>query len=421
MESSFANPSLSYKRVTWIAGITTLFANFPLLIYGLYVNIFLKEDLLAIIIIITVIASLRNLLQIFLRIPLGELSQIIGRKPLIIAGHFSYTIALLLMCFATDWILVFIGTLFIGIGMSAFWPALIGYLADINLDRVGESQGRIFQMSDIGSIIGSLFAFFLLNELQVSLQSLFGTVALISLITGIISLIFLPESLAKRNRKSVESVKRALVESWFSMLKSMKKISLTNRLWHVYLFHFVLAFIEFTSTMFVPLIIVSKGFTNADVSAISLWTLLLIFWAKPYLGKITDKIDFLTAISISLVITCLSVIGYVFVEEFIFLVGLQIIANASIMIGYFTANGETTRRAPIEYRGISLGVFGVYVSMGRTTSTVVLGPIWETFDLVGVFIFAPICIIFAIIILRLIIKRNLAGEKPKIFLNSHLH
>jgi len=421
VESPSANPSLSYNRVTWIAGVTTLFANFPLLIYGLYVNIFLKEDLLAIIIIITVIASLRNLLQIFLRIPMGELSQIIGRKPLIIAGHFSYTFALLLMCFATDWILVFVGTLFIGIGMSAFWPALFGYLADINLDRVGESQGRIFQMSDIGSIIGSLFAFLLLNELQFSLQSLFGIIALISLITGIISFLLLPESLAKRNRKSVDSVKKALVNSWLSMLKSMKSISVTNRLWHVYLFHFILAFIEFTATMFVPLIIISKGFTNAEVSAISLWTLLLIFWVKPYLGKVTDKIDFLTGITVSIVITCLSIIGYVFVDEFIYLVGLQIVANASIMVGYFTANGETSRRAPIEYRGISLGVFGVYVSMGRTTSTLVLGPIWEVFDLVGVFIFAPICVIAAVIILRLIIKRNLDGEKPNFFLNLQAH
>jgi MFS family permease len=361
---------------------------------------------------VTIIASLRNLLQIFLRIPMGELSQIIGRKPLIIAGHFSYTFALLLMSIATDWILVFVGTLFIGIGMSAFWPAIFGYLADIDLERVGESQGRVFRMSDIGSIIGSLFAFFLLNELQFSLQSLFGTIALISLITGIISLLLLPESLAKSNRNPVDSVKMALVTSWLSMLKSMKKISLTNHLWHVYLFHFILAFIEFTFSMFVPLIIVSKGFNNAEVSAISLWTLLLVFWAKPYLGKVTDKIEFQTAITVSLVITCLAIIGYVFVDEFIFLIGLQMMANASIMVAYFTANGETTRRAPIEYRGISLGVFGVYVSMGRTTSTLVLGPIWETFDLVGVFIFAPIIVISAIIFLRFIIRRNLAADKP---------
>ena len=76
----------SYNKVTWVAGFTTLFANFPLLIYSLYVSIFLREDLVTIIIIVTVIGALRNLIQIFLRIPLGELSQIIGRKPLIIGA-----------------------------------------------------------------------------------------------------------------------------------------------------------------------------------------------------------------------------------------------------------------------------------------------------------------------------------------------
>ena len=95
------------------------------------------------------------------------------------------------------------------------------------------------------------------------------------------------------------------------------------------------------------------------------------------------------------------------------MIALQIVANASIMVAYFTANGETTRRAPIEYRGLSLGVFGVYVSMGRTTSTIVLGPIWEMYDLVGVFIFAPSLIIVLIILIRVIIRRSLQRSNYK--------
>ncbi|MHA2347177.1 MAG: MFS transporter, partial [Candidatus Hodarchaeales archaeon] len=143
MESTRSGFSLPYNRTTWIAGIVTLFANIPLLIYGLYVNIYLREDLLTVILLVSFIAGIRNLLQIFLRIPLGELSQIIGRKPLILFGHLSYTIALLLLFLATDWVFVFIGTIFIGLGMSFFWPAIFGYLGDLDTNKVGESMGRI--------------------------------------------------------------------------------------------------------------------------------------------------------------------------------------------------------------------------------------------------------------------------------------
>lgn len=142
--------------------------------------------------------------------------------------------------------------------MSCYWPAIFGYLGDISLDRVGESNGRIFQLSDIGLILSSILAFILLKEIQISLKNLFGIIATISVITIVISAKLLPESLVKEKRRVVKSVKSALLESWLTMIKSMKRVSLTNKLWHAYFFHFILAFIEFMSTVFIPLIIIEK-------------------------------------------------------------------------------------------------------------------------------------------------------------------
>jgi MFS family permease len=328
-------------------------------------------------------------------------------------GHISYTIALLLMSIASDWTLVFLSTAFIGFGMSCYWPAIFGYLGDVDIERMGESQGRIFRQSDIGSIVGSIFAFYLLDTLDFSLQELFGTIAVISVISGIITFILLPESLTKENRKVVDNIPKALLNSWSTMIQSLRSMSTTNHLWHVYFFHFILAFIEFTTSYFVPLIIVSKGFTNADVSAIWLWSLTLVFWMKPYLGKLTDKFEFVSAITVSMIVTCASVLGYVFVNEFILLVGAYILANSSILVSYIAANGETARRAPIESRGMALGVFGVYVSLGRSTSTIVLGPIWEFFNLSAVFVFTSILIFFMIFLLRRVIRNNQSAELTK--------
>ena len=358
--------------------------------------------------IITIITSLRNLLQIFLRIPLGNLSQIIGRKPLIISGHLSYIIALFLLFLANDWFLVLVGTLFIGIGMSCYWPAIFGFLGDINLDRVGESNGRIFQLSDIGSILGSILAYILLQEIEISLKNLFGLIATISVITIVISTKLLPESLAKENRRVVQSVKGALLESWLTMIKSFKDVSFTNKLWHAYFFHFILAFIEFMSTVFIPLIIIEKGFTRADVSAIYFLAILLIFWTKPYLGRITDRLKFVPLIMFSLFLTSLTLLGYLYVSDFVFIVALNIFVNGGVMISYIAANSAVTRRAPSEQLGIALGVFGVYVSLGRTTSTIVLGPIWEFFNLATVFVFSSVLILCLIFLLRSVIKRSLA-------------
>ncbi|MFX1512686.1 MAG: hypothetical protein ACFFCQ_08880, partial [Promethearchaeota archaeon] len=90
-------PYKDIKKEIFIAGLVALFASFQLVVINMYVVIYLEEDLLTAIFIITVIVSLRNLLQLFLRVPLGEFSQIIGRKPLMLIGQFSYTVALLLL------------------------------------------------------------------------------------------------------------------------------------------------------------------------------------------------------------------------------------------------------------------------------------------------------------------------------------
>jgi len=116
------------NKVIWIAGLGTVLAAFQLVILGNYIVIFLREDLLTAIILITIIVSLRNFLQLFFRVPLGDLSQIIGRKPLILAGHFSLTISLFLMSLANNWIWVLIAIVFVALGMSAFWPCMLAYI-----------------------------------------------------------------------------------------------------------------------------------------------------------------------------------------------------------------------------------------------------------------------------------------------------
>ncbi|MHA2304883.1 MAG: MFS transporter [Candidatus Hodarchaeales archaeon] len=381
-------PTSRNSRAIWIAGFATLLASFQMVIFSNYVIIFLQEDLLTSIIIITIIISLRNLLQLFFRIPLGELSQIIGRKPLLLAGHFSYTTALFSLFLATHWIYVLISIIFVAFGMSCFWPALFAYIADFSPDNnFGASNGRIFQLSDIGTLFGLFISTLILDEFLLDLKDLFGFAMVLGILTGLISVYLLPEGLAKDQRKQVASIPHALSTSFISMLTSFKQITETNKLYQVYAFQLLLAFVEFMTSSFLPLIVVSKGFTRGDVSEISLWAILIIIWFKPLLGRVTDRIKYLNSISVTLFISSVTVFLFICVNEFWMLVLLYLILNGALITAYIAANSETTKRAPFDLRGTALGALGVYVSLGRTCSTIILGLIWEIFGLAEVFLF----------------------------------
>ncbi len=391
---------MTSTKAIWIAGLGTVIATFQLVIIGNYVVIFLKEDLLTAIIIITIIVSMRNFLQLFFRVPFGELSQIFGRKPLILAGHFSLTVALILMSFANHWLWVLLSILFVALGMSAFWPCILAYVSDFSPDNSsGESIGRIFQMADLGSIIGLLISNLVLDELLWTLKDLFGIAAGFAFFFGLINVIILPEGLDKAHRKQISSVPRAIIDSFFSMLSSLKRMTLTRGLTRAYIYQFIVAITEFTTSTFLPLLIVQKGYSRGDVAEIGLWAILLSVWFKPFLGRLTDKFRFVYVITITLMIYSFALLGFTIAQDFQLLVMLYICMNVSLMTAYMAENNEVSRRAPAIFRGTALGALGFYVSLGRTTSTVVSGPIWEIFDLTAVFYIITFCVIIITLVL----------------------
>ncbi|MFX0123273.1 MAG: MFS transporter [Candidatus Hodarchaeota archaeon] len=408
-------PTTDFNKAIWIAGLGTVLASFQLVIIGNYVVIFLKEDLLTAIIIITLIVSLRNLLQLFFRVPFGDLSQIIGRKPLILSGHFGLTVALVLLAIADNWLWVLLSILFVALGMSAFWPCILAYVSDFSPENSsGGFIGRIFQMSDLGSIIGLLISNLILDELLWTLRNLFGIAAGIAFFFGLINIKLLPEGLNKAHRKQVSSIPRAIIDSFFSMLSSLKQMTLTRDLTRAYIYQFIVALTEFTASTFLPLLIVQKGYTRGDVAEIGFWAILLSVWFKPFLGRLTDRFRFIYVITITLMIYSLALLCFTAVQNSLLLILLYICMNASLMTAYMAENNEVSRRAPVIFRGTALGALGFYVSLGRTTSTIVSGPIWEILDLIAVFYVITLSIIVITLVLFFWYKIRDQESEPEI-------
>ncbi|MFX0065052.1 MAG: MFS transporter [Candidatus Hermodarchaeota archaeon] len=398
------------KRNIRVAGLVSIFICLQLVTFDTYVVIFLQKDLLASIAIITIIVSFRNISQLFLRIPLGDLSQIIGRRPLILVGHFCFTIALGLLFFS-DIFLVFIATLFVAFGMSAYWSSMFAYLSDISPERFGESNGRIFQMCDLGIIIASFLAKILIDELLFELKNVFGLIAGLGVLFGLLSIIILPETLLKGERKQVSSIGRAVFNSFAQILPSLWKITSSEGMKLIYAINLVIAFIEFTLVTYLPLLIVNKGYTRGNVAEIILWATIAIIWFKPFLGKMADKFDASYTITLTLVIFSLSIFAFLIIQDFLFLIIIYIIFNGSLITAITTVNGEVSRKAPLALQGMAMGAVGFYVSLGRATSTIVLGPIWEITGLENVFFFTAIGVFLVAIVMFFFLRISRTIEK----------
>ncbi|MFX1250784.1 MAG: MFS transporter [Promethearchaeota archaeon] len=390
-------------RAIRLAGIVTFIASLQLITFNSYLVVFLERDLFIAVLIISLIVSSRNFLQIFFRIPFGELSQIIGRKPLIVFGHFCLTAASFLLAFSTSWILPFIATMAIAVGMSSFWPPMLSFLSDVTPNNMGESNGKIFALWDIGIILISLMAKVLLDFVGISLQELFLLVGVVGIFSGFVVIFILPESLTK-NKKRVASIPKAFIGSIVSTFVSLYTITRLKGISEVFSFQLVLAFLSFMIQTFFPLLVVYRGFTKGTVSEIYFWATLVLLWFKPHFGRITDRFRFSSVITVLLLVSAVFSLVITVVTELWLIIITYIILSACFATGFVATNGETARKSPEIYRGTALGALGVWLSIGRTTSTMTLGIVWEVLDLEAVFHVTAIGVIIITPILYLLFK-----------------
>lgn len=352
-----------------------LFAVFALSIFGAYLPIALN-NLTVTALIIGVVFTSRNILQIFLRIPFAELSQIVGRKPLIMAGLTGYTIGLGLMYFANHWTTIFVATTIIGIAMSLHWPAVFSYIGDVSNGDYGRINGIIFVGQDIGVIMGSVMATYLLNNDIVTVKDLFGISFVIMLFGTAISIIILPEVLEDEHRKHVSSKLGALYSSFVNMVHSFVELSKDYALRIIFLFELLITFSEFFVTSFIPLLIVeSLGYEDSIVAAVILGSTLIQVVFKPYFGKIFDKYGFRGPVITSMLIVSLMTYLLTRTSSFWELLVVYTIMMSAIFICYIASTGATSNTISPARRGLAMGVLGVYISSGRTGSSVILSPI----------------------------------------------
>jgi MFS family permease len=366
-----------------------------------YVGLHL-EDIHTIVWLISLILALRNIYQIFLRVPLAHFSQMIGRKPLLIAGTAFYTLSLFVMALSTHWSIVLVAITFLAIGMSCFWPVLFAYIGDIEENNIGQLQGRVFQGTDLGVILGSLLAVLLLKQFQVELRVLFAWGAGISLIGVIGMSFFMPEVLHKEDRLQVESRSKALLESFVSMFKNLIIVTKQKKLSFIYLIQLLIAFLEYMVTAFFPFLVVSKGYPD-DVVAQVFWISagVLIFF-KPFLGRIVDKIGYRIPMFFTILLSSSMLVLMTFVDSFAWLVVVYIVYSGSSLTSYIGVNTGTTVESKVAERGMALGALGVYVSFSRSITTFSLAPIWDNFGIDWVFRSTAIIISSLVIIIYLI-------------------
>ena len=183
--------------------------------------------------------------QFFLSSFWGTLSDRFGRKPLIAGGLLGLSLSFLLFALSSNLFLLFISRILQGAFAAAIFPATHAYIADFTetTQRI-KAMGRLSAAIALGIASGPIIGGFLAT---VNLALPFFGAAVIGFLNFLFVLFFLPESLAKDQKKSFRAKKGLL------QLMSLSR-GLKSNLAPLFLLSFVWSFGISNNQVAIPLL-----------------------------------------------------------------------------------------------------------------------------------------------------------------------
>jgi len=292
----------------------------------------------------------------------GGLSDRIGRKPILLIGILGYAVTMVWFGLATKLWMLFAARILSGVLSSATAPTTMAFIGDSTPENErGGGMGLLGAAGGIGTIVGPVLGGFLASE---SLSTPFFLAAGLSVLSLLLAIVFLPESLPGEARRSSQEIEKLIdLKGWGQAINGpIGSLLILTFISTCGLMIFANVFGLFSLEKF--------DFEPDDVGVMMMVLGLVSALAQGVLaGPLTKKWGDETVIKGGLLATAL---GF----------GLMLLANTYMTILLATAffaltvalqipalTSLTSRRATVP-QGIAMGLSNSFVSLGR-----IVGPI----------------------------------------------
>ena len=161
-------------------------------------------------------------------LPSGQLSDRIGRRPLIVAGAILLALGALSLSLSTEWTTTILAVIVEGIGLALLAPSSNALISEIVSGKGSGSAFSIYQIATLSASVVGSFAAGALAE-TVGFPKMFLLSAIIIGSAGILSYVIVPETLERKTLAYASAVSKSLrssITGTAAMLRSNKELSL---------------------------------------------------------------------------------------------------------------------------------------------------------------------------------------------------
>jgi len=344
------------------------------------------------------VAAASTIPGILMSLPVASLSDIYGRKKFLLIAGFVFASAPFLYLLITVWWQLILVRFYHGFATAIFVPVAQASVAELFPTKRGERISLFSSATSVGRLIAPALGGYVLLVTTDNFHVLYLSVA----VAGVTALIMGLSFLRRRKQPTViqqgktEEVVRKVFRGWGTVARSRGVLVVSFVQACQY---YAYGATEFFLAGYLPEVVhLNKFLTGVIVMSI----IGVAIFAKPYMGRVSDKIGRRIPIVLGCVVSGLPLLAIPFVTDFWVLLLLVLVYG----FGFATVTASTpalmSELVPKELVGTSMGFLSTIMDVGQALGAIISGFILATnLQYYGVFPSLTFVLLFSCIVFAL--------------------
>jgi MFS family permease len=302
---------------------------------------------------------------ILISLPAGSLSDILGRRKVLLISSLIFASAPFLYLLINFWWQLILVRFYHGFATGMFVPVAGALIAETFPTKRGERISLFSSVTMVGRIIAPILGGFILEVTNKNFHSLYLAVGIAGVTAFITALPFLREKkpvVRDENSKSVTL--RGIVHGWKSVAKTRGVLTVGFVEASQY---YAYGSVEFFLVKYMGDVANLDPFVQGTIMASQL---VIVMLSKPYLGRVSDRIGRRTPIIAGALISGIPLVAVPFSTHFLILLLLSIMYGLGFSMVTSSTPALVSELVPMEVVGSAMGFLSTIMDVGQT-----LGPL----------------------------------------------
>ncbi len=320
-----------------------------------------------------IVASASTIPGILISLPAASLSDIFGRRKVLLFAAFVFASAPFLYLGVSTWWMLALVRFYHGFATAIFVPVAEASIAELYPTKRGERISLFNSATAVGRALAPFLGGYILFATDQSFFSLYTAVGIAGVTAFVIALFFLAERKNIPQTASRESKPaRKMFSGWLELIKNSGVLGVSFVQAAQY---YVFGSVEFFLVGYLQEV---AGLDLFSIGVITGSQIIALVIARPLIGRVSDKIGRTKPIVAGIIASCLIVAAMPFTTSFPVMLALIVAYGVAFAAVLSSTSPLISELVPAGLVGASMGFLSTMMDIGQTLGPIISGVIFAS-------------------------------------------